>query len=102
MSWTRASRYRTPCRKAPLPSPALEHGRFGAGTQTFQRPATQAGCSHRQIIVLLRRHLDLLPPQHGERAGKAPSRLARHDDVVDIAALGGGEGGEEPLLIVPG
>jgi hypothetical protein len=46
--------------------------------------------SHRQIIVLLPRHLDMLILQHRQRAGEPPPRGVRHDDVVDSAALGGG------------
>ena len=48
--------------------------------------------SHRQIIVLARRHLHALAAQHRERARDARAGRVRHDHVVDIAALGGGEG----------
>src|SRR5262245_65529099 len=40
--------------------------------------------SHRQVIVLPRRHLHLLAAQHGERADDAGARRVRHDHVVDI------------------
>src|SRR6266576_2482426 len=48
--------------------------------------------SERKIIVLPCRHLHSLAPQHRERLGDAGARGARHDHVVDIAALGGGKG----------
>ena len=43
----------------------------------------------RQIVVLPRRHLDMLVPQHRQRAGEPFARRVRHDHIVDIAALGG-------------
>ena len=58
--------------------------------------------SHRQIIVLPPRHLDVLVAQHGERAGDAPPRRVRHDHLVDIAALGGDEGRQEAVLVFLG
>src|SRR5260221_11617373 len=48
--------------------------------------------SHRQIVVLPLRHLHGLALQHRQRAGNPPPRRMRHDDVVDVAALGGDEG----------
>src|SRR5262249_21514806 len=59
--------------------------------------AAPRGCgynreSERKIIVLPCRHLHSLAPQHRERLGDAGARGARHDHVVDIATLGGGEG----------
>src|SRR6516164_9893897 len=48
--------------------------------------------SERKIIMLPCRHLHALAPQHRERLGDARARDARHDHVVDIAALGRGEG----------
>src|SRR5690606_2788062 len=41
--------------------------------------------SQRQIVVLLRRDLDLLVLQHRKRARDPPPRRMRHDDVVDVA-----------------
>ncbi len=58
--------------------------------------------SHRQIVVLAARHLHGLAAQHGERTGDARARGLRHDDVVDIAALGGDEGRQEALLVFAG
>src|SRR5262249_168843 len=57
--------------------------------------------SQRQIVVLARRHLDLLATQHGERAGDAAPGRVREDHFVDIAALGGDEGREKALLVFP-
>ena len=58
--------------------------------------------SHRQIVVLSPRHFDGLAAQHRQGARNARPGGARHDHVVDIAALGGDEGGEEPLLVFLG
>src|SRR5262245_18116583 len=44
--------------------------------------------SHRQIIMLPSRHLHALPPQHRERPRHPRASGARHDHVVDGAALG--------------
>jgi hypothetical protein len=52
--------------------------------------------------VLLPRHLDMLVAQHGERAGDALARPERHDDLVEIAALGGNERRQEALLVFLG
>ena len=68
-------------------------GSLNDGHETF---------SQRQIVVLLHRHLDMLVAQHRQRPGDAPPCRVRHDDVVDIAALGGDEGRQEPVLIFPG
>jgi hypothetical protein len=46
----------------------------------------------RQIVVLLHRRLDVLVFQHRQRPGDALAGRVRHDDVVEIAALGGDEG----------
>src|SRR5271168_1948256 len=49
-----------------------------------------------QIVVLFRGYLDMLVAQHGEGPrDPAPGRM-RHDDVIDIAALGRDEGRQEP------
>jgi hypothetical protein len=61
-----------------------------------------ARAHNRQIVVLAYRHLDLLAPQHAERARQPSPGRARHDHLVDIAALGGDEGREEPVPVVPG
>src|SRR5215831_17822686 len=58
--------------------------------------------SERKIVVLSCRHLHSLASQHRERLGDAPARDTRHDHVVDIAALGGGEGREEAILVFLG
>src|SRR5665213_4040948 len=53
--------------------------------------------SQRQIIVLPAWHLDLLALEHGQRARDAAEGRVRHDDVVDIAALGGDEGRQKAV-----
>src|SRR5215831_19239632 len=58
--------------------------------------------SERKSVVLSCRHLHSLASQHRERLGDAPARDTRHDHVVDIAALGGGEGREEAILVFLG
>src|SRR5665213_174988 len=65
-------------------------------TQSIRAPL------QRQIVVLARRHIHLLALEHGERARDAAARRVRHDDVVDIAALGGDEGRQKAVLIFLG
>src|SRR5882762_5552683 len=58
--------------------------------------------SQRQIIMLLHGHLDMLVLQHRQRpCDPSPCRM-RLDDVVDIAAFGGDEGGQEAVFVFPG
>jgi hypothetical protein len=52
--------------------------------------------------VLPSRHLHLLPAQHRQRPRTARARRLRHDYVIDIAALGGDEGRQKPLLVFLG
>src|SRR5438094_8023443 len=48
--------------------------------------------SQRQIVVLLRRRFHLLVLQHRQRPRDPLAGRMRHDDVVDVAALGCNEG----------
>ena len=52
--------------------------------------------------MLPSRHLHGLAAEHGERAGDARARGVRHDHVVDVAALGGDERRQEPVLVLLG
>src|ERR1700678_4230072 len=58
--------------------------------------------SQRNIIMLLPGVLELLVPQHGERARKPPSRRVRQDHLVDIAPFGGHERRQEARLVFLG
>ena len=96
---------RTACadRHAALTSdPAAAHQRPSATPKPPLRRSCFCRSSHRQIVVLLRRHLDLLVTQHGEGAGQPPPRRARHDHLVDVAALGGHERRQEAVLVFLG
>ena len=44
----------------------------------------------------------MLVPQHRQRARNAAPRRVRHDHVVDIAALGGDERRQKPVLVFLG
>src|SRR6266540_2263828 len=81
--------------KASPPTCSFRKARMGGqerqpratGTRSRRRPR-----SERKIIVLPCGHLHPLAPQHRQRLDDAGTGGARHDHVVDIAALGGGEG----------
>src|SRR5215472_8358971 len=90
---------------ASTPTYSFRKARMG-GQERGPRAAVRGhGCrsrSERKIIVLPRWHLHPFSPQHRERLDDAGARGARHDHVVDIAALGGGEGREEAILVFLG
>src|SRR6201988_442113 len=89
---------------ASTPTSSFREGRMGGQERRGAIPRQQGDLvgratwsqiqspSERKIIVLPRRHLHSFTPQHRERLGDAGARGARHDHVVDIAALVGGKG----------
>src|SRR5262245_8086058 len=58
--------------------------------------------SERDIRVLAPRVRELLVLQHRERPADPPTRLARHDNVVDVAAVSGDERVGELLSVLLG
>src|SRR6476619_6773470 len=60
-----------------------------------------AGCSQRDVVVLLPGVLEPLVAQHLECAGDALARAVRHDHLVDIATFSSNERiGEARLILV--
>src|SRR6266404_3667022 len=74
--------------------PGAAFGLVGGGSR--------AAPSQRQVVVLARRHLDFLPPEHRQGACDPLAGGARHDHLVDIAALGGHERRQEAILVFLG
>src|SRR5690606_249389 len=58
--------------------------------------------SKRNIVVLLPWILQLLVAKKTKGAGNAGPRRMRHDDFIDVAALGRDEGRQETFLVHAG